>query len=131
MRLYTNNKGEWTGTQADAKKAWGKDMALVEVPVSKDALMKWLNKCRVVSQSHAEIAEQFNTPTPDDAPFSEGKPIVMSRGDCPTIGSPVSRSGGGQMYERSSSYSSRRSRLFFFDTRRCATLVAIIQRQNS
>ena len=40
MRLYTNNKGEWTGTQADAKKA--KDMALVEVPVSKDALMKWL-----------------------------------------------------------------------------------------
>tara|TARA_Y100000592_G_C5413462_1_gene289360 strand:- start:648 stop:1025 length:378 start_codon:yes stop_codon:yes gene_type:complete len=66
MRLYTNNKGEWTGTQADAKKAWGKDMALVEVPVSKDALMKWLNKCRVVSQSHAEIAEQFNTPTPDD-----------------------------------------------------------------
>ena len=63
MRLYTNNKGEWTGTQADAKKAWGKDMALVEVPVSKDALMKWLNKCRVVSQSHAEIAEQFNTPS--------------------------------------------------------------------
>ena len=69
MRLYTNNKGEWTGTQADAKKAWGKDMALVEVPVSKEALMKWLNKCRVVSQSHAEIAEQFNTPTPDDAPL--------------------------------------------------------------
>jgi hypothetical protein len=66
MRLYTNNKGEWTGTQADAKKAWGKDTALVEVPVSKEALMKWLNKCRVVSQSHAEIAQQFNTPTPDD-----------------------------------------------------------------
>ena len=63
MRLYTNNKGEWTGTQADAKKAWGKDMALVEVPVSKDALMAWLNKCRVVSQSHAEIAERFNTPS--------------------------------------------------------------------
>tara|TARA_Y100000022_G_C13002985_1_gene263157 strand:+ start:53 stop:409 length:357 start_codon:yes stop_codon:yes gene_type:complete len=63
MRLYTNNKGEWTGTQADAKKAWGKDMALVEVPVSKDALMAWLNKCRVVSQSHAEIAKRFNTPS--------------------------------------------------------------------
>jgi len=58
MRLYTDNKGNWTGTQADAKKAWGKDMALVEVPVSKEALMKWLNKCRVVSQSHAQIAEQ-------------------------------------------------------------------------
>ena len=35
MRLYTNNKGDWTGTQADAKKAWSKDMALVEVPVAK------------------------------------------------------------------------------------------------
>ena len=58
MRLYTDNKGNWTGTQADAKKAWGKDMALVEVPVSKEALMKWLNKCRVVSQSHAQVAEQ-------------------------------------------------------------------------
>lgn len=68
MRLYTNNKGEWTGTQADAKKAWGKDMALVEVPVSKEALIVWLNKCRVVSQSHAEVAERFNTPTAIDAP---------------------------------------------------------------
>lgn len=63
MRLYTNNKGEWTGTQADAKKAWGKDMALVDVPVSKEALMKWLNSCRVVSQRHAQIADQFNTPS--------------------------------------------------------------------
>ena len=61
MRLYTNNKGEWTGTQADAKKAWGKDMALVDVPVSKEALMKWLNSCRVVSQRHAQIAEQFTS----------------------------------------------------------------------
>lgn len=59
MRLYTDNKGNWTGTQADAKKAWGKDMALVEVPVSKEALMKWLNKCRVVSQSHAQVSAQF------------------------------------------------------------------------
>jgi len=63
MRLYTNNKGEWTGTQADAKKAWGKDMALVDVPVSKEALMKWLNSCRVVSQRHAQITEQFSTPS--------------------------------------------------------------------
>ena len=75
MRLYTNNKGEWTGTQADAKKAWGKDMALVEVPVSKDALMKWLNKCRVVSQSHAEIAEQFNTPS--EAPAGHALSIII------------------------------------------------------
>lgn len=58
MKLYTDNQGNWTGTQADAKKAWGKDMALVEVPVSKEALMKWLNKCRVVSQAHAQIAAQ-------------------------------------------------------------------------
>ena len=63
MRLYTDNKGNWRGTQADAKKAWGKDMALVDVPVSKEALMKWLNKCRVVSQAHAQIAEKYVTAT--------------------------------------------------------------------
>ena len=36
-------------------------MALVEVPVSKEALMKWLNKCRVVSQAHAQIAAQITS----------------------------------------------------------------------
>ena len=40
MKLYTDNKGAWAGTQSDAKADFGKDYALVEVPVSKDALLK-------------------------------------------------------------------------------------------
>ncbi|MFZ9079397.1 MAG: hypothetical protein ACO23H_12750 [Alphaproteobacteria bacterium] len=57
MRLYTNNRGAWVGTQAEAKAQFGKDYALVDVPTSKDALMRWLNNCRVVSQAHAEAGE--------------------------------------------------------------------------
>jgi len=68
MKLYTDNQGNWTGTQADAKKVWGKDMALVEVPVSKEALMKWLNKCKVVSQAHAQIAAQTTREEPQEQP---------------------------------------------------------------
>ena len=56
MRLYTNNQGSWVGTQADAKREFGKDMALVDVPVSKEALLKWLNACRVTSGAHQEAA---------------------------------------------------------------------------
>jgi hypothetical protein len=52
MKLYTDNKGAWAGTQSDAKADFGKDYALVEVPVSKDALLKWLNSCSVLSQAH-------------------------------------------------------------------------------
>ena len=56
MRLYTNNQGSWVGTQADAKREFGKDKALVDVPVSKEALLKWLNACRVTSGAHQEAA---------------------------------------------------------------------------
>lgn len=57
MKLYTDNKGAWAGTQSDAKADFGKDYALVEVPVSKDALLKWLNKCQVVSQAHVAVMQ--------------------------------------------------------------------------
>ena len=40
MRLYMNSKGEWVGTQAEAKKI-GANM--VEVPTDKPNLLKWLN----------------------------------------------------------------------------------------
>ena len=35
MRLYTNNQGSWVGTQADAKREFGKDWSEVDVPTDK------------------------------------------------------------------------------------------------
>ena len=69
MRLYTDNKGAWAGTQSDAKSDFGTDYALVEVPVSKDALLNWLNKCRVVSQAHVAVSQAVS----DAAPVSSTK----------------------------------------------------------
>lgn len=68
MRLYTDNRGAWVGTQAEAKAQFGKDYALVDVPISKDALMRWLNNCRVVSQAHAEAGAIATPDTPVAAP---------------------------------------------------------------
>ena len=43
MKLYTNNQGQWSGTQADARKRFKNDMRLVEVPVDKPNLLAFLN----------------------------------------------------------------------------------------
>jgi hypothetical protein len=43
MKLYTNNQGHWSGTQADARKRFKNDMRLVEVPVDKPNLLAFLN----------------------------------------------------------------------------------------
>ena len=43
MKLYTNNQGQWSGTQADARKRFKNDMRLVEVPVDKPNLLSFLN----------------------------------------------------------------------------------------
>ncbi len=40
MRLYMNSKGEWVGTQAEAKKIGA---TMVDVPTDKPNLLKWLN----------------------------------------------------------------------------------------
>ena len=63
MKLYTDNKGNWTGTQADAVKNWGKNRALIEVPTSKAALLKWLNNARVLSQASLEASAIANKNT--------------------------------------------------------------------
>ena len=42
MKLYTNNAGDWAGTQADAKKLKG-GFTQVEVPVDKAGLLDYLN----------------------------------------------------------------------------------------
>ena len=45
MKLYSNMKGDWAGTQADARSAWGKDgWDEVDVPVSKAELLSFLNE---------------------------------------------------------------------------------------
>jgi hypothetical protein len=43
MRLYTNNQGSWVGTQADAKREFGKDWSEVDVPTDKSNLLSFLN----------------------------------------------------------------------------------------
>ena len=43
MRLYTNHKGSWVGTQADARKQFGKDWSEVDVPTDKPNLLQFLN----------------------------------------------------------------------------------------
>lgn len=44
MKLYTNNKGEWAGTQADARKRFKNDMRIIEVPTDKPSLLAFLNE---------------------------------------------------------------------------------------
>ena len=60
MRLYTNNKGEWVGTQADAKKLGS--FELVEVPTDKPTLLQFLNEYQVggsdVISAQMEMVQQ-------------------------------------------------------------------------
>ena len=60
MRLYTNNKGEWAGTQADAKKLGS--FELVEVPTDKPTLLQFLNEYQVggsdVISAQMEMVQQ-------------------------------------------------------------------------
>ena len=43
MRLYQNSLGQWAGTQAEARRKFPRDWREVEVPVSKQPLIEWLN----------------------------------------------------------------------------------------
>ena len=76
MRLYTNNQGAWTGTIADAKRDYGKNVVMIEVPTSKEALMKWLNNSRVVSQADVAVSEFVakQTTVVDDAAIVQATP---------------------------------------------------------
>lgn len=67
MKLYTNSKGEWAGTQADARKQLGKDRRTVEVPVDKANLMAFLNDNKV----GAILVTLADTPKPDAEPTPE------------------------------------------------------------
>ena len=70
MKLYTNDSGEWAGTQADARKQLGKARRIVEVPVDKTCLMAFLNNNKV----GATLVTLVDTPKPD----AEPKPGILS-----------------------------------------------------
>ena len=60
MRLYMNSKGEWVGTQAEAKKI-GANM--VEVPTDKPNLLKWLNTFTgKIDEAAEEVIENKTKP---------------------------------------------------------------------
>ena len=62
MKLYTNNSGEWVGTQADAKRL--KDgYRNAEVPTDKPGLLEFLNKHAVGEQRALESEPNPDTET--------------------------------------------------------------------
>ena len=69
MKLYTNGRGDWVGTQADARKLLGKVRRTVEVPVDKSGLMAFLNIHRVMAFTGAAIVQA--DPKPDLEPTPE------------------------------------------------------------
>jgi len=76
MRLYTNRKGGWAGTQADARKAWGKDWIEHEVPTSKQELINFLNTNAVGGQHGVANAVVGNTvENVDPTVFSLAHPV--------------------------------------------------------
>tara|TARA_R110002020_G_scaffold129298_3_gene289594 strand:- start:302 stop:643 length:342 start_codon:yes stop_codon:yes gene_type:complete len=69
MKLYTNGKGQWVGTQVDARKQLGKIKRTVEVPVDKSGLMAFLNTHRVIAFTGSAIVQE--PPKPDLEPTPE------------------------------------------------------------
>lgn len=57
MRLYKSSKGEWVGTQRDAQKNFPRDWEELNVPVSKNGLIEFLNIYKVGASSE-RAAEQ-------------------------------------------------------------------------
>ncbi len=64
MRLYTSPKGEWSGTQADAKKLG--TFVEVDVPTSKADLLAFLNDHSVMINKLKELG--YKAPQPTTAP---------------------------------------------------------------
>ena len=62
MRLYQNSKGQWFGTQADARRNSPRDWREVEVPTSKQELLNWLNLHNFGSKSAGLAPDGNKTP---------------------------------------------------------------------
>ena len=61
MKLYTNGKGDWAGTQADAKKLKG-GFKQVEVPVDKAGLLDYLNGVSQTAETPEPEAPKAKAP---------------------------------------------------------------------
>lgn len=80
MRLYTNNRGEWFGTQADAKRV-GVEWEEVDFPTVKPELLAWLNHYRVTNfeqpQDTGEGQGSTGTRKPYVAPYDPDAPARL------------------------------------------------------
>ncbi len=66
MILYRSSKGQWVGTQRDAQRCFPRDWEQVEVPVSKVALIEFLNENKVGAYSQAPPQQPVMTaPDPE------------------------------------------------------------------
>ena len=57
MRLYKSSKGEWVGTQRDAQKNFPRDWEELNVPVSKNGLLEFLNIYKVGASSERAVGQ--------------------------------------------------------------------------
>jgi hypothetical protein len=67
MKLYVNNKGQWVGTQAEAKKIGAK---VTEVPTDKPGLLDFLN-----GQQQAAAPDPAPTTTPSKVSQSKSQTL--------------------------------------------------------
>ena len=66
MRLYRSSKGQWVGTQRDAQRYFPRDWEQVEVPVSKEQLVEFLNVHKVgATQPEQQQQPVMVTPDPE------------------------------------------------------------------
>ncbi len=77
MRLYTNNQGSWVGTQADAKREFGKNWREVDVPTDKPTLLTFLNEYQV-GEADA-VSAQMEMVQKDIAPRAHGQSCSGNR----------------------------------------------------
>ena len=66
MKLYTDNEGNWRGTQAEARREFNK-WSVVEVPTNKVDLLIFLNDFDV---GEADLEPKFFPERPKSAPVS-------------------------------------------------------------
>jgi len=72
MRLYQSSKGQWFGTQADARRNAPRDWREVEVPTSKQELINWLSIHEVGAKDKGLASE------PIESVVQEPKPELLS-----------------------------------------------------
>jgi len=74
MNLYTNGL-TYAGTQADARKLWGKDYKSIEIPTDKSGLINYLNNT-------------FSAPVPTAHTMTQPEPQPTSRSTVQAFKSP-------------------------------------------